>query len=257
MEVGLNLYSIRDLIATEEGYIDTLKKLKEMGYSYVQFSGSGYDVDKIKRGIKESGLPVVLTHVPQTRILNETDKLIEEHLSFGCKNIGLGGFNQADKMTDDIWKKTIDATNIAAEKMAKAGCKFFCHHHHYEFVKMANGKTIFDYIIENAPYINFTLDTYWLQYAGQNPVTYADKVNGRLECVHLKDYRVNRNIVDNNPEFKPGFAPVGTGSLDMKAIIENYKKNGAKYFLVEQDDATTYPDPLEQVKISVDYLTKI
>ena len=62
----------------------TKKKLKEMGYSYVQFSGSGYDVDKIKRGIKESGLPVVLTHVPQTRILNETDNdvVFKDVLSF-------------------------------------------------------------------------------------------------------------------------------------------------------------------------------
>ena len=46
--------------------------------------------------------------------------------------------------------ETEEFPRATVEKMAKAGCKFFCHHHHYEFVKMANGKTIFDYIIENS-----------------------------------------------------------------------------------------------------------
>ena len=49
MKFGLNLFSIRNLIATEEEFLKTAKKLKEMGYSYMQFSGAPYDAEKIKR----------------------------------------------------------------------------------------------------------------------------------------------------------------------------------------------------------------
>ena len=37
MKVGLNLFSVRNLIGTEEEYEKTTMKLKKMGYSYVQY----------------------------------------------------------------------------------------------------------------------------------------------------------------------------------------------------------------------------
>ena len=49
---GLNIYSVNKLIKTDEGYLDTVKKLKDMGYSYLQFSGRPFDVDLINKGIE-------------------------------------------------------------------------------------------------------------------------------------------------------------------------------------------------------------
>ena len=88
MEVGLNLFSIRNLITNENDFLNNLKKVKEMGYSYVQYSGGPYDPEMIKRVTKEVEMPVCLTHVPLDRILNESDKLMQEHSIFSCKNIG-------------------------------------------------------------------------------------------------------------------------------------------------------------------------
>jgi hypothetical protein len=34
------------------------------------------------------------------------------------------------------------------------------------------------------------------------------------------------------------------------------KELGVKYYLVEQDDAVNYPDPLEQVARSIQYIKK-
>ena len=90
MNAGLNLFSIRTLIDTEEHFLETAKKLKEMGYSYLQFSGAEFDADRIKRVSEATGLPIVLTHVPMDRILNDTAALMEDHAKFGCHNIGLG-----------------------------------------------------------------------------------------------------------------------------------------------------------------------
>ena len=71
MEAGINLYSLRKQISTEADFLATANRLREMGYSYIQFSGGPYDADMIARVSKESGLPVVLTHVPMDRILGE------------------------------------------------------------------------------------------------------------------------------------------------------------------------------------------
>ena len=258
MKVGLNLFSIRTLIKTEEQFLETAKKLKKMGYDFIQFSGTTYDPEMIKRVSTESGLPVVLTHVALDKILNEPEKLVEEHNSFGCKNIGLGGLNNDIMKDDAVWKETLDKLNVSAEKIAKLGSKFFFHQHHYEAHTFADGTTTFDYMLKNCPFINFTLDSYWIHYSGYSCVDFADKVKGRMECTHLKDYRIYRKVSeDGKTDFSPRFAPCGNGVLDMPNIIKKWKECGTKYFLVEQDDAVGYPDPLEQVEMSVKYLKSL
>ncbi|MBQ7349141.1 MAG: hypothetical protein IJW47_04015, partial [Clostridia bacterium] len=175
MKAGLNLYSIRTLIKTEEEFTSTALKLKDMGYEYLQFSGCAYDPEKIKRVVDASGLPVVLTHIALDKILDDPEKLAEEHLYFGCSNIGLGTIPGTHTNTEEDWTKTIDKLNIAAEKMKKVGCKFFFHHHHYEFFRLKSGKTVFEYMIENAPNFNFTVDSYWVKYGGYDPLAFVDK----------------------------------------------------------------------------------
>lgn len=255
MKFGLNLYSIRNLVGTPEGFLETAHKLKAMGYDTLQISGVPYDPALIKNVSEETGMPIVLTHMPVDRILNDTDKLMEEHAFFGCKNIGLGSF-PFDKMEDpNLMVEQVAQLNEAGEKMAKNGFKFFYHNHHYEFYKN-NGQTVYDYMIENAPYINFTLDTYWLQYAGVDIVDYIKKMNGRIECIHLKDYQIIRkrvNPTETGP-VSPDYAPVGKGTLKWNEIIPAALASGTKNFIVEQDSAALYADTLAEVKFSIDYL---
>lgn len=88
MQIGVNLFSIRNLISTPEQCEQTFGTLKDMGVAYVQYSGGPYDVALLQKCAKI--LPIVLTHVPMDRIFNEPQQLCEEHKSFGCANIGLG-----------------------------------------------------------------------------------------------------------------------------------------------------------------------
>ena len=250
--LGLNLFSIRNYLDTEEKFEKALLDLKEMGYSYVQFSGAPFNSEMIKRVSEKTGMPVVLTHVPMDRILNDTEALMDEHESFGCKNIGLG-MMPIDAMQDEQkCRDTIAALNEAGRKMAARGFKFFYHHHHFEFFKFGD-KSVFDMLME-AEYINFTLDTYWIQYGGNDVVDTIKKLKGRIECVHFKDYMIAINA--DGKGFEPRFAPVGDGNINFAAALEAAREAGAKYFLVEQDNAALLPDTLGQVERSVRYVDK-
>ena len=254
MIVGLNLYSIRNKIQTEEEFLATAKTLKEYGYKYMQFSGSPLKADAVARVSKESGMPVYLTHMPYDRIVNDTEALMEEHASFGCKNIGLGMMPTYARLDVEKCKETVAKLNAVGEKMQRNGFTFFYHNHHVEFVKLFGNQTIMDYMIENAPYIHFTADTYWLQYGGVNVLEYLEKMKGRIACVHLKDYQ---QVLDEKNWPAPKFAPCGDGLMNFPVIVEKAKECGAKYFFVEQDNAADLPDTMEQVKRSVDYLKEI
>ncbi len=251
--VGLNLYSIRNLIATEEDFLATAHKLREMGYEYMQFSGAEYDAARIGRVCEASGLPVYLTHMPIDRILNDTDALMAEHESFGCHNIGLGMMPFDILMDEEKFKQTVAALDAAAVKMEKNGFAFFYHHHQFEFMKR-NGETLFDYMLKNAPHINFTVDTYWLQYAGVDILATLDKLKGRIGCTHLKDYAIEFVEKDGKKEFKPVFAPVGNGNIDFAPVVRKMLENGAKYIFVEQDNAAKLPDTLGEVEQSIRYI---
>ena len=259
MNAGLNLYSIRNLVKTEEDYLATVLKLKEMGYSYLQHAGT-YDPAMIDRIRKAADMPIVLTHMSFDRITSDTDKLMEEHASFGCRNIGLGSIPIVDMVTEEhtvdekICKAKLEALNKAGEHMKKNGFQFFLHNHHYEFMRMSNGERIFDYIIENAPHINFTLDTYWLQHAGVDVLATIEKLKGRIGCVHLKDYKIVVNTKLDYFDACPAYESVGYGNMDFKAIVPKMKEAGTQYFLVEHDSAANMPDPMAIVEQSIRYI---
>lgn len=260
MKAGINLYSVHKLIKTEEGLLDTAQKLKEMGYISMQYSGAEFVPDRLKRVSDATGIPFVLTHMPADRIMNDTDKLMEEHAVFGCTNIGLGSIPIKDMVTEanvvdeKICKTKLEELNKAGEHMKKNGYSFFLHNHHYEFMRMDNGERIFDHIVENCPYINFTLDTYWLQHAGVDVLATIEKLKGRIGCVHLKDYKVVVNTKLDYFDACTAYECVGYGNMDFKTIVPKMKEAGTEHFLVEHDTACSTPDPLGTMEKSIRYI---
>ncbi len=254
MEAGLNLYSIRNFLKTEEDFLATAKTVREMGYSYAQYSGGAFDPARIKRVSEAAKLPIVLTHVPMDRIVGDTDALMAEHEVFGCRNIGLGAMPFDVLLDADAFKKKVEELDAAAARMEKNGFRFFYHHHHFEFLKR-DGVTLFDYMIKSAPHINFTVDTYWLQYGGVDILSTLDRLKGRIGCVHLKDYGIKQTLKDEKPSFEPNFVPVGSGTINFAAVVKKMRECGAQYYLVEQDNAAKMEDPLGQVEQSIRYIT--
>lgn len=252
--VGVNLYSLRTLIKTEAGLTETLAALADMGYSCAQFSGAPFDAPMIKRASEAAGVPIVLTHVPFADITERTEALMEEHASFGCRYIGLGGLSR-DVITDEYrLKSAIEALGAASERMARAGFRLFFHNHHTDCYKYG-GETVLDYIARTCPEMSFTLDTYWLQYGGLSVTDYIKKLSGRIACVHLKDYKIVADKKeDGSTVFAPTFAPVGEGNLDFHSYYPLMRAAGVQHYLIEQDNAVSFPDPKDEVRRSINYI---
>lgn len=252
MQFGLNLYSIRNLIGSEAEFDETARKLKEMGYASIQYSGGPYDPEVIRRVSSRSGLPVVLTHVPLERILGDPDGLMAEHESFGCRNIGLGAMPNGIRVDEAQFTETVEKLDRIGAYLEARGFTFFYHHHHFEFVRFRD-TTQFDYLVEHAPHIHFTLDTYWLQYGGVDICATIDRLAGRAECLHLKDYRI---VPDSEKEgaYLPVISSVGSGTIDFAKVLAHAQTAGTQQFLVEQDNAAKAADPLAEVERSIRYL---
>lgn len=249
MEVGVNLFSLRTMLQTEREIYDTFTALKKAGAAYVQYSGGLYNVTVLKNAAEI--LPVVLTHVPYERIVNDTETLMEEHAIFGCKNIGLGCYPAEGLFDKNKCFEIIEALEKAAIKAEKNGFKLYLHHHSTEFYRLFENKTVLDVIFERATHLQITADTYWLQHGGVCITDYLkDRLFGKVGCIHLKDYAITGV---NREDLKPTYERVGYGNIDFHKVVKTAKECGSKYFLIEQDDACEKPEPFRLIMDSIDY----
>lgn len=130
--------------------------------------------------------------------------------------------------------------------------KFTYHNHSHEFIRLENGKTAMEMLMEGLDSKNttFVLDTYWVQHGGGDPRQWIEKLAGRIDILHLKDMR--RIKADHDVQ---QITEIGSGNMNWDGIIKSAEKSGVKYYVVEQD-ANWNPNCFAAIKKSADYLKK-
>lgn len=250
MIIGAQLYTLRDFCKTPEDIHETLKKVADIGYTAVQMSGIGkIDYAQFKEYCDECGLDIVLTHMPFDRIVNHTEELIAQHEILGCDYIGIGAPTPEQCDTAEHFKAFADALAAASETIHAAG-KTFCYHNHFmEFKTLEDGFVPMEYMIKTFPkHVNFTVDTYWVDYSGVASADLLNRLAGQIFCVHYKDLIE----VEKDGKTEKTMAPVGEGILDWPAINKACEAGGTKWIIVEQDICDG--DPFDCMKISYNNL---
>ena len=248
-EIALTLYTVRDFCQTEKDLLNTLNKIKKIGYDAIQVSSIGpINPIEIKKMCDDIGLTICATHEPNEEIINNTEAVIEKLNTLNCtytalpypKNMNFLDLNVLDKFIEDI--------NIAGSKFHSEG-KVLCYHNHaLEFQKIQN-EIILDRIYENtdSKFIKGEPDIYWIQKGGQDPLIWCKKLERRMPLLHLKDFI----MINDHESF---FAEVGSGNLDIKNIVKTATDSGCKWFIVEQDECSG--DPFDSLEISYKNLKK-
>ena len=91
MKLGAQFFTLRERNKTPEGLYNSFKTVKEIGYQVVQMSAiCQIEAERLKSFSDEFELPITCTHSAFDRIVNDTDALIKEHVTYGCPVIGIG-----------------------------------------------------------------------------------------------------------------------------------------------------------------------
>jgi sugar phosphate isomerase/epimerase len=248
MKIAAQLYNCRDYTKTPSEIEATLRRIKALGFDVIQISGFGpCDPDLITGWVKEIGLEVCVTHTPWARLADsaELKKVIAEHKKLGCKLVGLGSRpGDAYPNSREGWTRFIKKANEITKQIKGEGLNFSYHNHDFEFEKWA-GVSAIDRIIDECPEMLFTLDVFWVQAGGGNPVNYIKKLEGRIQVIHFKDYRMVKGVRQ--------FAEIGLGVLDWNEIIPLCKKTGVETAAIEQD-TDWLDDPFESLAVSRKFL---
>lgn len=253
--LGIQLYTLRDYCADAKGLDETLGFVKEIGSDLVQISGIGKDepipAEKQKELLEKYGLTCCVTHTPFDRIINDTDRVIEEHKLINCRCVGLGAMAEEYRGTVENVDKLLSQLEPALQKLKAAGMTFNYHNHDFEFKPLDNGELIMDYLIEHTDpeVFHFTPDVAWIDFAGKDPVAYLKKMSGRVDVCHLKDYA----IIDGERKF----VTLGEGAVDLPACYAACKELDIPYIVYEQDGDWVDGDALKATRLSWEYMCKI
>ena len=243
MQIGAQLYTVRNQCKTLEDFSLSLRKVADIGYKTVQVSGTcAFEAEWLKAELQKNGLECVLTHTPSARLTGEIDQVCKDHKVFGCEYVGLGSYS-FNPEKGDSYEGFMETYLPVAQRIHENGLYFMYHNHDHEF-RRHEGQLIFDKLMENIPadIMGFTVDTFWVQVGGGDPAQWIEKLSGRIPCIHLKDYAHGRKM-----------AVVGEGNINFDRVFEKAEKGGCRYMLVEQDDCNG-EDPFDCLRRSYEYL---
>lgn len=236
MQIGAQLYTVREHLKTLEDFDNSLGRVAAMGYPAVQVSGScPYDPVWLRDALAKHNLVCPITHIDPQKIMDDPLQVVKDHQVFGCTHIGIGGMPGEMRGSLEGYEQFRKTFLPIAQVFRDNGAKLMYHNHWFEFDKL-DGKDVIQRILEDFPEdsLDFTLDLGWASFADQDVVNLINTLKGRLSCVHLKDY------LDLTEEYSFAFhvymRPIFEGKLDYTAYINALKSAGTQYALVETDD---------------------
>jgi len=241
--VAVQMFTLRD--ESQKDFAGTLKKVKELGFDGVEFAGfGGLSATEVKELLDNLNLKAASSHVPLDQLENNLDQVIEDHKILGCNYIACP-FLMPDRRSEEDYQKLIPILDQVGEKLRAEGITFLYHNHDFELERLSDGRTALEAIFDDTKPENLSteFDVYWLTKAGEKPVEWINRYKNRTPIVHLKD------MTTDDEKF---FAELGTGGVDIEAILNVAEESGVEWFVVEQDQSRR--TPFESVEMSINYL---
>lgn len=270
--LGFQSFTVAD--ALDRDAHATLQRLADIGYKEVEL----HDLDRaVSLGplASKCGLEIVGSHIPglfpsERAWLQwlqsgrpafpsgyDVEGIVAKARAHGFGYVGYARVPPADAFTTaekfDLFCAVLDRLG---ERCRQAGIRFAYHNHFQEFARLGNG-TFFDALVERCDPRNvaFEIDVCWAAHAGQDPAALITRLADRVPLIHLKDRNEKAPISTANvwPEGNI-FAEVGSGVLDVPAILRAAHASGVEHVFVEQDETTG--DPLDSLAKSYAYVAQ-
>ena len=247
---GIQLYSLRDDMPNNPKGV--LKSLASFGYKQIE----SYEHDKLgifwgmghldfKKYMDELGMTIVSSHC---NINKDFERKAAEAAAIGMRYLICPSVDAQKNI--DGYKKLAEQFNSCGEICKKNGIRFAYHNHDHDF-KTIDGQVAQDIFMKDtdASLVDFEMDIYWVITAGQDPHAWLNKYPNRFRLCHIKD-RVKGTTKREDT------CILGEGSIDFKSILNDARKNGMEYYIVEQEH---YPasTPLKSMEADAGYMRKL
>jgi len=246
--IALQLYTLRETAKAD--LAGTLKRVREIGWEYVQWSGMPeMTSEEIRAALDAAGLKAVAAHCGIEPFEQDFDKQVQYWKTVGVTDVAPGGMMDDCKDSLEAWLQGAKRLDAVGAKLREVGLRLSYHNHNVEFEKFeGDDRCKLDILYENTDPKNLCaeLDTAWVQVGGADSAAYLLKYKNRCSIIHVKDLAAEKR------NGQVWFTPLGQGVLDWPAIFQAAREAGVEWYAYEQD--TCEGDPLDDARISYEFL---
>ena len=255
--LSLQMYTLRHSMKTREDLDNTLRRVAEMGYDSVQITPPAYlTVDEMAQMLHKYGLHADSAICKLYDIPQKIDEIVRNAEVLGTDVLRTDSICKADRLDRDGYLRAAAHLEQCGAALRARGLQFMYHFHSFEFVKIGETRGI-DIILENTSpqHVLIQPDVFWLTAAGCEPSAELKKFRGRAKYMHLKDYVIVPAELDQIEQTVRASAPVGTGNLNLSAILASARELGIENFVAEDDMGVL--DPFESAAQSLVNMKKL
>ena len=248
--IAIILYTVRE--PAKQDLVGTLKRLRDIGWEYVQWSGMPpVSADEARAALDEAGLRAVAGHIDATAFEKDFEGQVAFWKTVGATDIAPGGMMADCKDTLEAWLTGCKRLDALGARLREQGIRLSYHNHAFELEKFeGDPRCQLDILYEETAPQNLyaELDLAWVYAGGANPAEYLRKYAGRCPVIHCKD------LTRLEGQKSPHFMPLGRGVLDWDATLPAARKAGVEWFVYEQDSCDI--DVFECCRISYEFLKR-
>jgi sugar phosphate isomerase/epimerase len=253
--LGLQLVSIhKQLNADVPSGLDLVKSF---GLTLVETAGTcGLTPEQFRAQIDAHGLKVFSSHYQYGALAADLPKVIAEAKVLGSSNIVVPWIPHKGVFTAAMAHKAASDFNAWGKTLKEAGLRLGYHPHGGEFEELPEGGNGFDVLVKETDpdLVFFEMDIFWVAHAGKDPVTLLEKYPTRWKMFHLKDMRKGAATgIFTGQAPVTDFVPLGSGRMDLPAILAEGRKIGIEYNIIEDEGV----DPPSTIPVSIRYLDSI
>lgn len=275
---AVQMIQLGSVMGSEKQAKETMRLMKEAGYTGIELNG--FMIKKMplivrilttlarmpigktgkldwKELIRQTELQVVSVHEDLGSIMRSPREIIAEANAFNTKNIVVTGMHQFDYSDKAAVMELTANLNEAGRILKKEGISLLYHNHNCEFRKVDQELTAYDLIREETDpeYVNFEFDSYWPAEAGVDVLTLMEQLGKRMKLYHIND-RGTRAEGKTSSILKSDSMELGTGNMNLKAMIEIAKQNGVEAVILESHKNWIVKSPVKSFQKSAEFLNK-
>lgn len=251
MNFGLQTYTVRR--AQKKSIRDAYLPLIKMGirnFEVARIDFSRKNAEELASLVREFGIEISAIQVKPRYVFGAVEKIIEFCRITRCKNVVISMLPLGCILGGEArFYRFVQSLDKTAKIYEAAGLTLAYHHHNWEYIRLSNGKTRMQELIERTERIRFVNDTYWTARCGVCPARQIKEFGSRLLGIHLRDLTFRRRAL----KVIPGDCAVGGGIIDFSSVLDAVGAVGEPYLVIEQSTRTPYVD----IEASLDHLNKI
>ncbi|HOK10166.1 MAG TPA: sugar phosphate isomerase/epimerase [Candidatus Hydrogenedens sp.] len=252
MRFGLQLYSVRE--PAKKDLQGTLKKVREIGFEYVQWSGMpDLPANEIRNALDNAGLKAISAHISIEEFEKNFDEQVQFWQTVGVTDLAPGGMMSDCRANSEVWLKGCARLDALGARLRLKNLRLSYHNHDWELQPFPNQSVSkLDMLLQStcADNLYAEFDLAWIYVGGSNPANWLKKYPKRCPVIHVKDVRIEKKAIGK----KHVIVPLGKGDLNWDEILPSAKTAQVEWYFYEQD--SFQGDIFEEVSESYNFLKK-